>query len=67
MQTRLAYHAVRDKSRAVGCGLRAGQDQQVSRATFEFYRMTVLTCTHKQIYRRTQTLNPPLRIGAPGN
>ena len=23
--------------------------------------------TNKQIYRRTQTLNPPLRIGAPGN
>ena len=25
------------------------------------------THTHTHIYRRTQTLNPPLRIGAPGN
>ena len=29
--------------------------------------MPTHTHTHIYIYRRTQTLNPPLRIGAPGN
>ena len=44
-----------------------GDFRAVRQQTAVFFADTLHIHTYIHIYRRTQTLNPPLRIGAPGN